>query len=157
MWKEYKDGYYFSNFGRVKHVYKNGNVRLLKPFTHNTGVILIKIHCKSHTVSRIVYELFEGPIPEGYSILHKNRIRSDNSIANLKLATKNEMGRYSGYRASRKKLSSTMQPMIAIISHREKLLKNCIFQSKLYVIIAIRKQKSPCLTYRGKGVVIKKG
>lgn len=22
-WKEYKDGYFFSNFGRAKHVYKN--------------------------------------------------------------------------------------------------------------------------------------
>ncbi|MFR1041219.1 MAG: HNH endonuclease [Faecalibacillus intestinalis] len=104
FWKEYKDGYFFSNFGRVKHIYKNGNARLLKPFMHNTGVFLIKIHCKSHAVSRIVYELFEGPIPEGYSILHKNRIRSDNSITNLKLATKNEVGRYSGFRTSRKKV-----------------------------------------------------
>lgn len=104
FWKEYKDGYFFSNFGRVKHVYKNGNERLLKPFTHNTGVTVIKIHCKPHTVSRIIYELFEGPIPDGCSILHKNRIRSDNSIANLKMATKNEVGRYSGYRANRKKV-----------------------------------------------------
>ena len=28
-WKEYKDGYFFSNFGRAKHVYKNGSEYLL--------------------------------------------------------------------------------------------------------------------------------
>ena len=130
FWKEYKDGYFFSNFGRVKHVYKNGNERLLKPFTHHSGVIVIKIHCKPHTISRIIYELFEGPIPEGYSILHKNRIRSDNSIANLKLATKNEVGSYSGFRTNKKKLSSMMQHMIAFTNQQEKQLKSCIFQDR---------------------------
>ena len=31
-WKEYKDGYFFSNFGRAKHVYKNGSEYLLSPY-----------------------------------------------------------------------------------------------------------------------------
>lgn len=36
-WKEYKDGYFFSNFGRAKHVYKNGSEYLLSPYIHKTS------------------------------------------------------------------------------------------------------------------------
>lgn len=36
-WKEYKDGYFFSNFGRAKHVYKNGSEYLLCPYIHKSS------------------------------------------------------------------------------------------------------------------------
>ena len=98
-WKEYKDGYFFSKFGREKHVYKNENEHLLNPYIHKTsGKTVLKIHGKAHTVSKIIYELFVGPVPKGYNIIHKNRIRSDNSLANLKLATKRETGLHYGNR-----------------------------------------------------------
>ena len=44
------------------------------------------------------YELFVGPIPDGYNIIHKNKIRSDNSLANLRLATRRETGLHYGNR-----------------------------------------------------------
>lgn len=98
-WKEYKDGYFFSNFGRAKHVYKNGNEYLLSPYTHRTsGKTLVKIHGKAHTVARVVYELFNGPIPKGYNVTHRNKVRTDNAIVNLQLATPRETGLHYGNR-----------------------------------------------------------
>lgn len=73
-WKEYKNGYFFSNFGRAKHVYKNGSEYLLCPYVHKTsGKTVLKIHGQAHTVSKIIYELFVGPIPDGYNIIHKKQ------------------------------------------------------------------------------------
>lgn len=43
-------------------------------------------------------ELFVGTIPDGYNIIHKNKIRSDNSLANLRLATRRETGLHYGNR-----------------------------------------------------------
>lgn len=40
---------------------------------------------KKHKVHRLIWELFNGPIPDGFMIDHK--IGKDNSIENLRLAT----------------------------------------------------------------------
>lgn len=42
-------------------------------------------HYKS--VSRLVYEAFYGPIPEGFEVNHINEDRNDNSLENLNLMT----------------------------------------------------------------------
>ena len=39
-------------------------------------------------VHRMVYEVFEGPIPDGMEIDHINTIRGDNRIENLRVVTK---------------------------------------------------------------------
>ena len=41
-------------------------------------------------VHRLVYETFNGPIPDGYEIDHVNRIKTDNSIHNLRVVTHKE-------------------------------------------------------------------
>lgn len=47
-------------------------------------VVLTKNSKKTHkTVHRLVWEVFVGPIPEGYDIHHKNHIRNDNRLENL--------------------------------------------------------------------------
>lgn len=38
-------------------------------------------------VHRLVWETFNGPIPEGYEIDHKNRNRADNRLDNLRCVT----------------------------------------------------------------------
>lgn len=42
---------------------------------------------------RVIWELHNGPIPEGMQIDHINHIRSDNRIENLRLVTAKENGR----------------------------------------------------------------
>lgn len=39
------------------------------------------------TVHRLVWETFNGPIPEGYEIDHANHVRNDNRLENLRCVT----------------------------------------------------------------------
>lgn len=39
---------------------------------------------------RLVWEGFNGPIPDGFEINHKNGVRSDNRLENLELLTRSE-------------------------------------------------------------------
>lgn len=45
---------------------------------------------KNYSVHRIIWEMFNGPIPEGLEIDHINGIRDDNQIENLRLANRNQ-------------------------------------------------------------------
>lgn len=45
---------------------------------------------KKYRIHRIVYEMFHGKIPEGKEIDHKNRMKSNNQISNLRVATNSE-------------------------------------------------------------------
>lgn len=45
---------------------------------------------QSHQVSHIVWRAFNGDIPEGMQIDHKNNNRKDNSLENLQLLTPSE-------------------------------------------------------------------
>ena len=42
---------------------------------------------KNVRVHRIIWEAFNGEIPDGYEINHKNEIRDDNKLSNLELVT----------------------------------------------------------------------
>lgn len=45
---------------------------------------------------RILYEMANGPVPEGFEIDHKDRDKANNRRSNLRLATKSENGRNRG-------------------------------------------------------------
>jgi len=45
---------------------------------------------KSLREHRIIYEMFNGPIPEGMDIDHINGVRDDNRIENLRVVTRSE-------------------------------------------------------------------
>lgn len=81
-WKTIKNGKYkISNSGLVFNIGKNCYVGSLSP----TEYIVLGFDKKNKTIRRcrLVYETFIGPIPEGYEIHHKNRIRYDDRIENL--------------------------------------------------------------------------
>lgn len=43
---------------------------------------------KHYLVHKLMYELFIGPVPEGYELDHKDRNPSNNILSNLRLTTK---------------------------------------------------------------------
>ena len=52
--------------------------------------LYIKADGRSHSASRLAWELIYGEIPTGLEIDHINRIRDDNRIINLRLLTRKE-------------------------------------------------------------------
>lgn len=75
--------------------------RPVKPFDNGIGYRRISLYTEANgtkktlLVHRLVWEAFNGPIPEGLEINHKNRNRSDNRLENLELLTHLENMRYS--------------------------------------------------------------
>ena len=106
IWKDIPnyEGYQVSNFGRVKSLErfkkgKNGSLasikeRILKSLISHNGYYQV-ILCKNskarlYYVHRLVYEAFNGQIPEGLQVNHINEIKTDNKLENLNLMTAKE-------------------------------------------------------------------
>ena len=82
--------YQSSTFGRIRSL-KFGKVRILKPGKDINGYLKVTL-CKEGKqkqffVHRLVWETFNGPIPEGYEINHINEDKTDCSLDNLNLLT----------------------------------------------------------------------
>ena len=107
IWKdipEYEGLYQVSNLGRVKSLerFRKGkndsslpiNEKIKKLVISRNGyyrVILFKESIgKWHLIHRLVYEAFNGSIPEGLQVNHLNEIKSDNRLENLNLMTPKE-------------------------------------------------------------------
>lgn len=59
-------------------------------FKNKNGYMHVCINGKQVLMHRFVYEAFNGEIPEGYEIDHKNTVRDDNRLENLRIATPKE-------------------------------------------------------------------
>lgn len=95
--KDYEGLYEVSNFGRVRSL-KFGKVRILKLIKIKIGYLYIGLYkdgrAKKFRVNRLVYEAFNGEIPDGMEVNHINEIKTDNSVWNLNLMTRKENNNY---------------------------------------------------------------
>ena len=96
IWKPipgYEGLYQVSNLGRVKSLnYRHtGKEGILSPGKNTQGyyhVILAKNgKHKIFRVHRLVYEAFNGPIPDGMQINHNDEVKTNNNLENLSLVT----------------------------------------------------------------------
>lgn len=89
IWKKVKedDRYEVSNLGRVRSNIM-GKLKILKCSLMQTGYFRVTIGKPSNRVSRkvhiLVLESFVGPRPLNFQACHKNDIRTDNRLENLR-------------------------------------------------------------------------
>lgn len=94
IWKDivgYEGLYQVSNMGRIKNI-KRGTIRV--PRKQRQGYELMNLS-RDHKISylyihRIVWEAFNGPIPDGLEIDHKDGTKNNNKLCNLRVVTKVE-------------------------------------------------------------------
>lgn len=106
IWRDIKgyEGYQVSNLGRVKSLKrfrkgKNGslvpiNEKIKKSVISRNGYYRVEL-CKNsiqkmYLVHRLVWEAFNGQIPENMQVNHINEIKADNRLENLNLMTPKE-------------------------------------------------------------------
>lgn len=69
---------------------KHGVLLLCKNLYNNYGYLMCAVKGGVALAHRLVYETFNGEIPEGYEIDHINFVRDDNRLCNLQLLTQSE-------------------------------------------------------------------
>lgn len=104
QWKD--THYYVDEEGGVHHLYSKGAIRRLKPYYKKNAkgkkkwVVHLTIDGKRKEVlvSRMVWEVFKGEIPEGYFVVHINGASTMNDLYNLKLVSRKDLGKqYGGF------------------------------------------------------------
>ena len=107
-WKDIPEyeGYQVSNFGRIKSLERIDALgrrvkeRILKPQITCDGYYLIGLYKNSiqkfYYIHRLVWEAFNGTIPENMQVNHINEIKTDNSLENLNLMTCKENCNWGG-------------------------------------------------------------
>ena len=94
IWKNIPnyEGYQVSNLGRVKSFY-GLKEKILKPKI-TRGYYQVHLHKNSigkwYSIHRLVFEAFNGTIPEGLQVNHINEVKTDNKLENLNLMTAKE-------------------------------------------------------------------
>ena len=107
IWKdipEYEGLYQASNLGRIKSLERIDALghrlkeKILKPSIGNSGyyqVCLCKQSIVNHyMIHRLVWETFNGKIPENIQCNHLNEVKTDNRLENLNLMTPKENVNY---------------------------------------------------------------
>ena len=98
IWKDIPnyEGYQVSNLGRVKSLKRFYSVKgkILKPLITRNGYYQVALWknsiAKFYKVHRLVWEVFNGQIPENMQVNHINEIKIDNRLENLNLMTPKE-------------------------------------------------------------------
>ena len=99
IWKDipnYEGLYQASNLGQVKSLERpyRRKEKILKPSISHRGYYIVALSknsiVKTYRVHILVYETFNGLIPENMQVNHINEIKSDNRLENLNLMTTKE-------------------------------------------------------------------
>lgn len=91
--------YEVSSYGRVRRIYKNGNINIIKPFTiGRSDYIAVKLPYENGRKNKVIHRLVAIAHirnPNNYpEVNHKNGIKADNNVKNLEWCTRSENNRH---------------------------------------------------------------
>lgn len=90
IWVVWDNDYHISQYGRVKHIFKN-HYRLISGSLHEDGYVFVTLHGKQYPLHRLVAQLFH---PESYNkmlfVNHKDGNKQNNFASNLEWVTQKE-------------------------------------------------------------------
>ena len=122
IWKNISGTYEVSNLGNVRNTNYNrtGKTKLLRQCLDGKKNYLTVSLCidgigKRYSVHRLVWETFNGEIPEGYEVNHINETTTDNRLENLNLMTHIENVKYGNginRRAEKQKTTRYCKPVL---------------------------------------------
>ena len=140
IWKDikgYEGKYQVSNLGRVKSMWRNnqyethiGEPTIRKQWKNRLNYWYVGLTFdgkqKQYRVNRLVWETFNGPIPEGMQVNHINEDKSDNRLENLNLMTSKDNNNWGtrNKRVSQSKINRCCVKPIYQYSLDGKLLKS---------------------------------
>lgn len=132
--------YQVSSEGRVRRICpKSGKVALLHPYTRRratrTNSSALRVHLQlpngrrvERPVMKLVSDVFLN-VPKGKHAVHRNGVRSDNSISNIVLMSAQECGKKYGARSKRRtvvKVNSAGEILECYASAREAARNNFV-------------------------------
>ena len=116
MWKNipgYNGKYQVSVDGNVRRVYKNGKTKLMTPYRKSSAKakkilrdrLFVKLTrdgiSKEVPMLKIMVSTFYGIVPEGKVPYHKNKIVTDNFVANIGFIDRVTLGKMTGAMSKR--------------------------------------------------------
>lgn len=102
----YESKYYATKHGKIFRVFKNGKKRELKGYK-KANVYCVKLSNKEFLFNRVIWETFKGSIPDGYVVVRKTSVLTENSLENLRLVSKKQHGAKTGPRSRSKEVVLT--------------------------------------------------
>lgn len=93
----YGGKYQINYYGHVRRALKNGRYKELHPYIKSSnGRRVVKLNCKERTVMSLMRDTFIGELPQGYVLYHKNGLLTDDTLSNIGMATRSELGKLTG-------------------------------------------------------------
>ena len=134
IWKDIKgfEGLYqASNLGRIKSLKRPYGLKekILKPQINDSGYYRVELWKQSirkyYRVHRLVWEAFNGSIPEGLQVNHINEIKTDNRLENLNLMTCKENNNYGTHneRVAKKMTNGKLSKVVLQFTLEDILIK----------------------------------
>lgn len=99
------DGKYQINYhGEIRRKLKKG-WKMLHPYRKKAnGRTAVKLNCEEQIVMKLMQITFIGDLPEGKVTYHKNGIITDDTLNNIGIITRQELGRLTGKQNGKSKV-----------------------------------------------------
>ena len=92
----YDGKYQINYYGEIRRKTEKGCRKVSTYVKKRSGRRVAKINCKEKVVMKLMQITFMGDLPEGKVTYHKNGVLTDNTLNNIGIITRQELGRLTG-------------------------------------------------------------